>query len=606
MEDMARKLPPYVYREVSRHGRAAFYFRKGKGARIRLPDFGAPTFAKTYHEALIGLGIPERREGPRQGTLAWLMRQYRESSAYLRLSPATRRQRDNIFEIIAKRSGHVPFRLVTKAKIIEARESRKHTPAQARNTLAALRGLFLWALEAKHVAVDPTEGVKTPLRPAGNGFPAWTDADVAAYEAHWPAGSRERVWMHVLLYTGLRRGDAVKLGRQHIRDGIATIRTEKTGTEVTIVIRPALAASLAAGPTGELHLIAGERGQPLTKESFGNYFRIACLAAGIRKSAHGLRKLAATRAAEAGATVSELEALFGWEGGAMASLYTKAANRKALSLRVAEKLDPGARNQNGNAPHLKSAAPHDCREILPTLPKVDAVVTDPPYSVSTPGVGRWEQRYGRTPGDLDFFDGDADWTAMTATVCEAVALSAAQLESHGSIYVWCGHRQFGKIIDQLETNGWSTRFLVWSKLYPVPPAPGAGWPSAAELCIYAYRPGRRWAWKGVCPIPSNVIVADTFRFGQPGKTPHPTQKPEATIAPLIRASTIADDLVLDPFMGSGTTGVAAVKLGRRFIGVEIEPKYFDIACRRIEEATKQPDMFVEPAAPAPTQETLAL
>lgn len=234
----------------------------------------------------------------------------------------------------------------------------------------------------------------------------------------------------------------------------------------------------------------------------------------------------------------------------------------------------------------------DCREILPTLPRADAIITDPPYSVSVPGVGRWEMRYGRTD-DLDFFEGDQDWEAMTATVCDAAMLAVALLEAHGSAYFWCGHRQFGKLIALLEAAGWKTRFLVWSKACPVPAAPGSGWPSAAELCVYAYRSGRRWAWKGVCPFKSNVLVADSFRFGQPDKVDHPTQKPIAVINPLVRASSLEGDTILDPFMGSGTTGVAAVKLGRKFTGIEIEPKYFDIACSRISEAVKSPDLFAE-------------
>src|SRR3990167_2513131 len=115
----------------------------------------------------------------------------------------------------------------------------------------------------------------------------------------------------------------------------------------------------------------------------------------------------------------------------------------------------------------------DCREILPTLGKVDAVVTDPPYSVSVPGVGRWEMRYGRTD-DLYFFEGDEDWETMTAIVCDAAMLAVALLEAHGSAYFWCGHRQFGKLIAQLEAAGFKTCFLVWSKMHPVPAAPGSG------------------------------------------------------------------------------------------------------------------------------------
>ncbi|WP_299939201.1 tyrosine-type recombinase/integrase [uncultured Nitratireductor sp.] len=210
-----------------------------------------------------------------------------------------------------------------------------------------MRGLFRWALEAELVSIDPTFGVKNPARPKTGGFQAWTEDDVRAYEQRWPVGTKERVWLHVLLYTGLRRGDAVKIGRQHVRDGVATIRTEKTGTEVSIPILPALEETLKVGPTGDLAFIVGERKQPLTKESFGNFFRHACNEAGLQgRSAHGVRKIGATRAAEAGATVAELEALFGWTGGAMAMHYTRTADRKRLARAAAEKI------RNAQRPHL--------------------------------------------------------------------------------------------------------------------------------------------------------------------------------------------------------------------------------------------------------------
>ena len=118
----------------------------------------------------------------------------------------------------------------------------------------------------------------------------------------------------MLAYTGLRRGDVVRLGRQHVRDGVATIKTEKSGftVEVSLPILPVLQATLDAGPCGDLAFICGERGEPLTKESFGNMFKDACKAAGVPGSAHGVRKIAATRAANAGATEAELMAIFGW------------------------------------------------------------------------------------------------------------------------------------------------------------------------------------------------------------------------------------------------------------------------------------------------------
>jgi integrase len=201
-----------------------------------------------------------------------------------------------------------------------------------------MRSLFRWAHKAKLVKVDPTIGVDNPKRKTGDGFRAWTETDMAAYESRWPIGTRQRVWLDVLAYTGLRRGDAVRLGRQHVGDGVATIRTEKSGTEVTLPILPVLAQTLAAGPCGDLAFICGERGEPLTKESFGNMFKDACKAAGVSGSAHGVRKIAATRAADAGATEAELMAIFGWTDSKMAAHYTRTANRKRLATQAMTKL----------------------------------------------------------------------------------------------------------------------------------------------------------------------------------------------------------------------------------------------------------------------------
>jgi integrase len=108
-----------------------------------------------------------------------------------------------------------------------------------------------------------------------------------------------------------------------VREGIATLKTEKSGfqIEVTIPLLPPLVEALRAGPTGDLAFICGGKRKPLTKESFGNAFRDACRAAGVNK----------TRAANNGATVAELEAIFGWTGGNMASLYTREADRRRLA-----------------------------------------------------------------------------------------------------------------------------------------------------------------------------------------------------------------------------------------------------------------------------------
>ncbi len=342
MQDMPRPRPPHLHRQVTQHGKVVWYVRIGKGHRTRISAaFGTPDFDAEYQAALISQ--PPRAKSPtKDGTLGWLIERYRETVAWTNLSLATRRQRENIFRHVLETARGQPLSRITTATIIAGRDRRANTPAQARHFLDAMRGLFRWAVKARIVRSDPTVGVDDPPRAKSDGFPPWTEDDVAAYERHWPIGTRQRVWLDVLLYTGLRRGDAVRLGRQHVRDGIATIKTEKTGTEVSLQILPELAQTLAAGPCGDLTFIVGESGQPLTKESFGNLFRDACRAAGVTKSAHGVRKIAATKAANAGATEAELEAIFGWSGGRMASLYTKTANRRRLSVGAMHKLSANA------------------------------------------------------------------------------------------------------------------------------------------------------------------------------------------------------------------------------------------------------------------------
>ncbi len=198
----------------------------------------------------------------------------------------------------------------------------------------------------------------------------------------------------------------------------------------------------------------------------------------------------------------------------------------------------------------------DCREILPTLPKVDAVVTDPPY-----GIGdKWDRkgRFATCAGKL--WHGDAGWDS----VIQQDALDRSLAVAGGRGIVWGGN--YYVLVP-------SRGYIVWDKMQ-------------SEFSLA----DSELAW---C---SDPITPKTFRFARAqlaseGKV-HPTQKPIGLMKFCLERLPDART-ILDPFMGSGTTGVAAVKLGRKFIGIEIEPKYFDIACRRISEALKQPDMFIE-------------
>lgn len=149
------------------------------------------------------------------------------------------------------------------------------------------------------VSENPVREVER-LRPKRKGgVPAWTVEDLRRYRARWPKDSRQRLALCLLLFTACRRSDVVKLGRQHVHDGWIIFEQTKTGGRVEVPILPPLAEVL---PIDRMTFLFTERGAPFSIEGFGNRFRDQCDAAGVDRSAHGLRKAAAELLAEIGCT----------------------------------------------------------------------------------------------------------------------------------------------------------------------------------------------------------------------------------------------------------------------------------------------------------------
>jgi site-specific DNA-methyltransferase (adenine-specific) len=192
----------------------------------------------------------------------------------------------------------------------------------------------------------------------------------------------------------------------------------------------------------------------------------------------------------------------------------------------------------------------DCREILPTLSKVDACITDPPYGIKRDGKPQSTSSHGGHKG-YEFMGWDAGRpdAHLLGLVCSAACRSI----------IWGGN-YFADLL--APTSKW----LVWDKGQRIDQAD-------AEL-----------AWTSM-PGALRVFTLNRVAIASDGAV-HPTQKPVALMEWCIKQAADPDS-VIDPFMGSGTTGVACMNLGRSFIGIEREPKYFDIACRRIEDAQRQ-------------------
>jgi hypothetical protein len=235
----------------------------------------------------------------------------------------------------------------------------------------------------------------------------------------------------------------------------------------------------------------------------------------------------------------------------------------------------------------------DCREILPTLGRVHHVLTDPPYGADAHAGGHrilsivGTKRRDTIAAPLSFSSLSDDTmhfvSQYCADYCDGWGLAFCQVEMVGD---W--RKSF-------ESAGarWA-RGMAWVKPDSSPQLSGDRPAQGFESIALAWCGSGRSVWNGGGKRGVFVMSKHDPGMGHGGlKNEHETQKPVKLMSELVHLFSANAQTILDPFMGSGTTGVACVKLGRKFIGIEIDERYFDIACRRIEEAYKQPDLFVE-------------
>lgn len=231
----------------------------------------------------------------------------------------------------------------------------------------------------------------------------------------------------------------------------------------------------------------------------------------------------------------------------------------------------------------------DCLALMPALGTVDHLITDPPYEAimhesksGMKGLVRPDGSHHWKP--LDFEPVDAirtDFVSMAAPLCS------------GWFIAFCTSEGVGRWADVINASPMKyKRACVWVKPDSTPQMNGQGPAQGAEhfVCAWAGTGYAKWNAGGKRGVYTHCVNGPE-RHGA-----HPTEKPRKLMAEIIADFTSPDQTVLDPFMGSGTTGVAAVQLGRQFIGIERDPKYFDIACKRIEDAQRQGDLFVGAAA----------
>jgi integrase len=349
----------YVVEDVDRHGNVRLYFRRKGCRKVRMhARRGTPEFFEEYQRLLAQSNAGKLkiapRDAPKAETFRWLCDQYMRSQAFTKgLDASTQRVRRQIIDHMCAEpispGSELTFRDCPLsrfgAKAVTVLRDRKHdAPESANARVKVIRVIYRWALdpsnEVQGVNGNPARDVPFVKPKRVGGFPPWTRSDIERFEKRHAIGSKPRLALALILATGARRSDTIVLGRQHVYKGPDGLRLKWTAHKgrnrspvvIDIPFLQALQDIVATTPTGDLaYLVTDHSRRPFTHGYFGNWFRGQCRAAGVLKSAHGLRKVAAEWAAENGGTTQQLMAIFGWKDSKQAERYTRGADRKRMT-----------------------------------------------------------------------------------------------------------------------------------------------------------------------------------------------------------------------------------------------------------------------------------
>jgi integrase len=341
---MAKPPLKFVQAFVDRHGHARYYFRRAGFKRVALPGLlGSPVFMSAYMDAMAGQApqptIIERAALP--GTINALAVSYQSSAAYRSMKASTQAVYRNIIDRFREKHGDKRVDKLQRQHIVAMMAARADKPGGANNFRKAMRAMLKHAVDIGMRPDDPTQNVRAmPLK--SDGFHSWTEEEIAQFEAFHPIGSKARLAFGLFLCTGQRRSDVVKMGRQHIRDGLIHVKQVKTGAELWIPVCEELQEIIAASSVGQMTFLVTEYGKPFSAPGFTNWFRDQCNKAGLKHcSAHGLRKACARRLADALCTEHEIAAITGHTSLREVVRYTRGADQKRLAISAMQKMKTG-------------------------------------------------------------------------------------------------------------------------------------------------------------------------------------------------------------------------------------------------------------------------
>ena len=345
----------YVRSYRDRHGKLRIEYRRGGRTIALRATPGTAEFQEAYDAAAAlfetkGDGLATRPSNPtaQMGTLGWLSLQYLASAECRQLATSTQRTRSLVLqEMLAEplkpnsptTFSACPANRITPLHVKILRDRKQTFPAAANFRVKLMRMLFKWAIEntVAGLTQNPARDV-SKLKMRADGYHTWSPEERACFEERHPIGTKARLAYALIFHTGQRRSDVVLLGRQHVHVGKLCFTQQKNKRRkpmtLELPILPQLQRVLDASALGDLTFLVSDNGRPFTVAGFGNWFRDRCNEAGLPQcSAHGLRKAAATVAAENGATAHELMSIFGWLSLEEAQRYTRTADRKKLAQR---------------------------------------------------------------------------------------------------------------------------------------------------------------------------------------------------------------------------------------------------------------------------------
>lgn len=335
------KAPPYCQGFLDRHGRPRWYFRRRGFARVPLPGLPwTPEFMAAYEKAAKGESLDIGASKTVPGTIGALVASYYRTADYAGLRPVTQRTYRNILERFRAEHADKRVAMLERRHIQKMLGEKAGTPDAANRLLSMLRVLMRHAVDLGWRKDDPTQGIRK-LRHKSDGFTTWEESHIAVFLDHHQPGSRAHLALMLLLYTGQRRGDVVRMGWHNVRDGFLSMVQSKTGQPVSIPILPPLGDALAGLPKDGPAFLLSDRGGPLSPEGFTNWFRKMVKAAGLPDglSPHGLRKATCRRLAEGGCTPHQIMAISGHQTLAEVTRYTVAASRRELAEQAMASLD---------------------------------------------------------------------------------------------------------------------------------------------------------------------------------------------------------------------------------------------------------------------------